>query len=69
MTKREPLEISVQARLCDGSRYHCVGDLITYHSALWMVKGLYIGTTRSDQSELYYILSETSPLFDQLEDA
>lgn len=68
MTQRRPLEINVQARLCDGHRYHSVGDLLTYHSALWMVKGLYFGATRSGDLELYYILSETSPSFDQVEE-
>ena len=66
MTKRRPLEISVRAQLCTGDRYHSVGDLLTYHSALWMVKGLYLGASRPGEPELYYILSETSPSLDQV---
>ncbi len=65
VTRRKPVEISVQARLCADSRYRGVGDLIPYRSALWLVKGMYLGATRSGQSELYYILGETSPSFDQ----
>jgi len=65
---RRPPEITVQARLCDGGRPHCIGDLITYRSTLWMVKGLYLGATRAGQSELYYILSEAAPSFEQVEE-
>ena len=68
-TKRRALEINVPASTCDGGRYHTVGDLVTYRSALWMVKGLYIGTVRTGQSEVYYILSEASLSLEQLDDA
>lgn len=63
--KRRPAEISVQARLCAGSRYRNVGDLIPFRSALWMVKGIYLVATRTGHSELYYILGETSSSFDR----
>ena len=56
----QPMEISIQARLCNGARYHIVGDLLTYRSGLWMVKGFYFGTTQSGERELYYILSEAT---------
>jgi hypothetical protein len=65
VTRRKPVEISVQARLCADGRYRSVGDPIPYRSVLWMVKGLYLVATRSGQSELYYILGEASPSFDQ----
>jgi hypothetical protein len=55
-----PMEISVQARLCNGSRYHGVGDLLTYRSGLWLVKGFFLGATQSGERELYYILSEAT---------
>ncbi len=64
--RREPLEISVQAQLCNGSRFRNVGDLITYHSAVWVIKGLYFSAARSGEPELYYILCETSPAFEEL---
>jgi len=65
--RRPPMEISVQAQLCsNGSRFRNVGDLITYHSAVWLIKGLYFSAARSDEPELYYILSETSPAFEEL---
>jgi hypothetical protein len=57
---QQPIEISVQARLCNGARYHSVGDLLTYRSGLWMVKGFYFGTTQSGERELYYIMSEAT---------
>jgi len=56
----QPVEINVQARLCNGARYNGVGDLLTYRSALWMVKGFYFGTAQSGERELYYILSEAT---------
>jgi hypothetical protein len=56
------VEISVQARLCNGARYHRVGDLLTYRSGLWMVKGFYFGSAPSGERELYYILSEATTL-------
>jgi hypothetical protein len=59
-TAARPVEISVQARLCNGSRYHSVGDLLTYRSGLWIVKGFYFGTSQSGERELYYILSEAT---------
>lgn len=55
-------EISVQARLCNGARYHRVGDLLTYRSGLWIVKGFYFGSAPSGERELYYILSEATTL-------
>lgn len=55
-----PAEISVQARLCNGARYHSVGSLLTYRSSLWMVKGFFFGATPSGERELYYILSEAT---------
>ena len=55
-----PAEISIQARLCNGSRYHGVGDLLTYRSELWVVKGFYFGTAPSGERELYYILAEAT---------
>jgi hypothetical protein len=57
---QQPIEINIQARLCNGARYHNVGDLLTYRSGLWMVKGFYFGTTQSGDRELYYILSEAT---------
>jgi hypothetical protein len=56
----QPSEISVQARLCNGARYHSVGDLLTYRSGLWLVKGFFFGATQSGERELYYILSEAT---------
>lgn len=53
-------EINVQARLCRGNRYYGVGDLITYHSAQWLVKGVYFGISRAGDRELYYILGATT---------
>ncbi len=53
-------EISVQARLCNGARYHSVGDLLTYRSGLWMVKGFFFGAAQSGERELYYILSDAT---------
>jgi hypothetical protein len=67
-TKREPAEINVQARLCSNIRYHSVGELVTYRSALWVVKGLYFGSVRSGQRELFYILSETTASLPPVED-
>jgi hypothetical protein len=63
--KRRPAEISVQARLCAGTRYRNVGDLIPFRSALWTVKGLYLVATRTGHSELYYILGETPSPFER----
>jgi hypothetical protein len=57
---QQPIEISIQARLCNGARYHSVGDLLTYRSGLWLVKGFYFGTMPSGERELYYILSEAT---------
>ncbi len=57
---QQPIEISIQARLCNGTRYHSVGDLLTYRSGLWLVKGFYFGATPSGERELYYILSEAT---------
>ena len=57
---QQPAEISVQARLCNGARYHSVGDLLTYRSGLWMVKGFFFGATQTGERELYYILSEAT---------
>jgi hypothetical protein len=57
---QQPIEISIQARMCNGARYHIVGDLLTYRSGLWMVKGFYFGTAPSGERELYYILSEAT---------
>jgi hypothetical protein len=54
-----PIEINVQARLCNGTRYHSVGDLLSYRSGLWVVKGFYFGTAAGER-ELYYILSEAT---------
>lgn len=68
-TRRRGIEINVPASACDGGRYHTVGDLLTYRSTLWMVKGVYIGTIRPGQSEVYYILSEASLSLEQLDDA
>jgi hypothetical protein len=56
----EPAEISISARQCDGRRIHSVGDLLSYRSSLWMVKGLYVAKARSGDPELFYILSEIS---------
>lgn len=56
----EAFEISIQARMCNGSRYHSIGDLLTYRSGLWVVKGLFLGTTPSGERELYYILGEAT---------
>jgi hypothetical protein len=53
-------EISVQARLCNVARYHSVGDLLTYRSGLWMVKGFFFGAAQSGERELYYILSDAT---------
>jgi len=61
-----PVEISVPARLCNGSRLHRVGDLITYRSGIWMVKGFYLGPTATGEFELYYILAEGTPSSHQL---
>ena len=58
----DAVEISVQARLCNGARYHRVGDLLTYRSGLWIVKGFYFGSAPSGERELYYILSEATTL-------
>lgn len=66
--RRRPAEIRVRARLCNG-HYRRVGDLIPYRSALWVVKGLYLVVTRSGESELYYILGETSTFLDAVEDS
>lgn len=55
-----PLEISIPARSCNGPRYHTVGDLLTYRSARWTVKGFYLGATLSGEPELYYILGEAA---------
>jgi hypothetical protein len=66
---REAEEISLQARLCNGSRYHAVGDLLTYRSGLWMVKGLFFGITSSGERELYYILAEATATAEQSNDA
>jgi len=63
---QQPTEISIQARLCNGARYHSVGDLLTYRSGLWMVKGFYFGTAQSGERELYYILSEATASSRQL---
>lgn len=60
-THHQPLEISIQARLCNSARYHRVGDLLTYRSGMWMVKGFYIGPAQAGERELYYILSEATP--------
>jgi hypothetical protein len=57
---RRPVEISIQARFCNGARFHSVGDLLTYRSGLWIVKGLYFGTAQSGEREVYYILSEAT---------
>lgn len=57
---RNQAEISIAARQCDGRRIHSVGDLITYRSGLWMVKGLYVAKARSGAPELFYILAEVS---------
>ena len=62
----EPVEISVQARLCTGSRLHRVGDLLTYRSGIWMVKGFYLGPTATGEFELHYILAEATPSSHQL---
>jgi hypothetical protein len=59
-TPHTPMEISVQARFCNGNRYYAVGDLLTYRSGLWLVKGLFFGATQSGERELYYILSEAT---------
>jgi len=56
----QPLEISIQARLCNSARYHSVGDLLTYRSGVWVVKGFYFGPAHSGERELYYILSEAT---------
>ena len=61
-----PVEISVQARLCNGTRLHRVGDLITYRSGIWMVKGFYLGPTATGGFELYYSLAEATPSSHQL---
>jgi hypothetical protein len=63
---QQSAEISIQARLCNGARYHSVGDLLTYRSGLWMVKGFYFGTAQSGERELYYILSEATASSRQL---
>jgi hypothetical protein len=69
LTKRPPVEINVQARLCNGAQYHGVGDLVTYQSVVWTVKGWYFGPTRNGQRELYYILTEATATIHQPEDA
>jgi hypothetical protein len=56
----QPIEISVQARLCNGARFRGIGDLLTYRSGLWMVKGFYFGVTPAGEREVYYILSEAT---------
>lgn len=56
----QSLEISIQARLCNSARYHGVGDLVTYRSGVWVVKGYYFGPAQSGERELYYILSEAT---------
>lgn len=56
----QPMEISVQASLCNSARCHSVGDLLTYRSGLWMVKGFFFGATLSGERALYYILSEAT---------
>lgn len=53
----QPIEISVQARHCNGTRCHGIGDLLTYRSGLWMVKGFYFGASPAGEREVYYILS------------
>jgi hypothetical protein len=68
-TVNEPQEISIQARLCNGSRLHQIGDLLTYRSGLWVVKGLFLGTTLSGERELYYILAEATASAQQSGDA
>jgi len=60
-SQHQPLEISIQARLCNSARYHSVGDLLTYRSGMWVVKGFYIGPAQAGERELYYILSEATP--------
>lgn len=64
---RRPQEINVQAKLCNGTRYRTVGELVTYRAALWLVKGLYFGSTRSGEPDLFYILSEASPSLEQVD--
>jgi hypothetical protein len=65
----QPLEISIPARLCNGSRYHSVGDMLTYKSGMWMVKGFYFGPTQSGERDLYYILSDATGLARQFDSA
>ncbi len=69
MTQRKPLEINVQASLCDGGKQHTIGDLITYRSTLWVVKGVYVAAARAGKSEVYYILGEATLSLEQLDDA
>ncbi|HKV45492.1 MAG TPA: hypothetical protein VJT32_12605 [bacterium] len=65
---QEPQEVSIQARLCNGSRYHSVGDLLTYRSGLWMVKGFFLGANPSGERELYYILGGVTAASEQAGD-
>ena len=67
-TIRQAVEINIQARLCNGTQYHGVGDLVTYQSVVWTVKGWYFGSNRNGQRELYYILSEATAAIHQPEE-
>lgn len=69
MTQRRPLEINVQASVCDGGKHHTIGDLITYRSTLWVIKGVYVAPTRVGKSDVHYILGEASLSLEQLDDA
>lgn len=57
-------ELSVRAHVCAGSRTFWVGDLISYRSGLWIIKGLFLSAGRTGAPEMYYILAEDSPSLD-----